>query len=395
MTDSAIVAAQADGVVLVYQAGKVGRLVLKRAKAHLESARAAVLGVVLNDVQSEIAGYTYAHYYTHYYGEEPGTGAAPGRLGRLWQSVTAWRARRTDPLPMSLPHDEETHVAGAGPERRRRRYRDIFLGLGVVALLGAAIVLITAWHLGLIARGERPRSLERRLSDTPSRSDRTPAPASPSSPAAPVQSRDSAAAVAAGGVAPAPSVVSPAPIAPPPTGAEARETPTSDAPRETAGKETAAVAAGPRFAVEFGPFLTGTEAEKTERQLNQAGHQTVRFRQQTGAALYAVLIERVAGAREAEAIVTTLRDQGFPEAAGFGGGDSITVRVGEPMLLRAAVELAEGLRAKGHQVRVAAQSGEAQTFVIRHGNFASRGEAEARAAELGRLGLVNHVVRAK
>jgi polysaccharide biosynthesis transport protein len=42
VTDSAIVAGQADGVILVYQAGKVGRLVLKRAKAHLESARAKV-----------------------------------------------------------------------------------------------------------------------------------------------------------------------------------------------------------------------------------------------------------------------------------------------------------------------------------------------------------------
>ena len=42
------------------------------------------------------------------------------------------------------------------------------------------------------------------------------------------------------------------------------------------------VAQGPRFAVEFGPFLTGTEAERTERQLNQAGHQTVRFRQSNG-----------------------------------------------------------------------------------------------------------------
>ncbi len=396
VTDSAIVAAQTDGVVLVYQAGKVGRLVLKRAKAHLESARAAVWGVVLNDVQSEIAGYTYAHYYTHYYGEEPGTRATPGRLGRLWQSLTARRARKTETLAMDLPYDEETHVAGAGRERRRRRYRDIFLGLSVVALLGAAIAVITAWHLGLIARGERPRSLERRLSETPPRSDRAPATAPPSSPVAPVRPGSSPAAGAAGDVAPAPSVSAPAPIAPPTApGAAARETPTREAPREIAGKETPAVAAGPRFAVEFGPFLTGAEAERTERQLNQAGHQTVRFRQQTGAALYAVLIERVAGAREAEALVTTLRDQGFPEAAGFGGGDSLTVRVGEPMLLRAAVELAESLRAKGHQVRVAAQSGEAQTFVIRHGNFASREEAEARAAELGRLGLVNHVVRAK
>ena len=147
--------------------------------------------------------------------------------------------------------------------------------------------------------------------------------------------------------------------------------------------------------MEFGPFLTAAEAEKTERQLNEAGHQTVRFRQQTGGALYVVLIERVPAAREAQALVATLREQGFPEAAGVSGNDGIAVRVGEPMLLRAAVQLAENLRSKGHQVRVAAQPGQAQTFVIRHGNFASREEAEAKGAEIGRLSLPNRVVRAK
>ncbi|MBI3637140.1 MAG: polysaccharide biosynthesis tyrosine autokinase, partial [Candidatus Rokubacteria bacterium] len=86
VTDSAIVAAQVDGVILVYQAGKVGRLVLRRAKAHLESARATVWGVVLNDVQTEIAGYTYTHYYTHYYGEET-PAAPPGRAQRAWEFV--------------------------------------------------------------------------------------------------------------------------------------------------------------------------------------------------------------------------------------------------------------------------------------------------------------------
>src|SRR4030095_2148163 len=59
-----------DGVVLVYQAGKVGRLVLKRAKVHVENVGGKVWGVVLNDVKTEIAGYAYTQYYTHYYGEE-------------------------------------------------------------------------------------------------------------------------------------------------------------------------------------------------------------------------------------------------------------------------------------------------------------------------------------
>ena len=93
--------------------------------------------------------------------------------------------------------------------------------------------------------------------------------------------------------------------------------------------------------------------------------------------------------------MATLREQGFPEAVSVNGSDGLSVRVGEPMLLRAAVQLAENLRAKGHQVRVAAQPGQGQTMVIRHGNFATREEAETKAAELERLGLPNRVVRAK
>src|SRR5207302_1872635 len=89
VTDSAIVAGQADGVILVYQAGKVGRLVLKRAKVHLESARARVWGVVLNDVQAEISGYAnYQPYYTHYYGEEGTPGAPPEPRGWAQRALT-------------------------------------------------------------------------------------------------------------------------------------------------------------------------------------------------------------------------------------------------------------------------------------------------------------------
>jgi len=104
VTDSAIVAAQADGVLLVYQAGKVGRLVLKRAKAHLESTRAKVWGVVLNDVQTEVSGYTYTHYYTHYYGEETPSPRDGGALHRAWDAVRSRLGRRPSgaaPIPVT------------------------------------------------------------------------------------------------------------------------------------------------------------------------------------------------------------------------------------------------------------------------------------------------------
>ncbi|HMH52738.1 MAG TPA: polysaccharide biosynthesis tyrosine autokinase [Candidatus Acidoferrum sp.] len=400
VTDSAIVAGQADGVVLVYQAGKVGRLVLKRAKAHLETARASVLGVVLNDVQSEIAGYTYAHYYTHYYGEEPGT-RPPGRFARLWgrlrgRTAAASMVRKETPAE---PPVEAVVLDDFGQPRRSRlgKYTDVIGGVLVVLLLLAVIFGITARHLGWFSPEGRPRAPQGRAAETGRDAEKAPGSApTTSSPATSSLATPPAATSPVATPPAATSPVAPKQDAPSAPVAAARESAAREAPSQgTAGKEPVAVSQGSRFAVEFGPFLTAAEAERTERQLNEAGHQTVRFRQQAGSALYVVLIERVPDSREAQTLVATLREQGFPDGLGVSGSDGLAVRVGEPMLLRAAVQLAESLRTKGHQVRVAAQPGQAQTFVIRHGNFASREEAEGKAAELARLSLPNRVVRAK
>jgi len=107
-----------------------------------------------------------------------------------------------------------------------------------------------------------------------------------------------------------------------------------------------------------------------------------------------VLIERLPAGRDAEALVGALREQGFAEAA-VARPDPPAVRLGEPTALRGAVELAERARALGYAVRVSAQPGEAVAYVIRHGNFASRLEAEAKAAELGRLGLSHQVIQVR
>jgi hypothetical protein len=119
------------------------------------------------------------------------------------------------------------------------------------------------------------------------------------------------------------------------------------------------------------------------------------LRQQTGAGLYAVLIEKIPAARDAQALVASLRQQGFAEAFVVGEREPLSVQVGLPLPLRGAVQTAEKLRASGHQVRVAAQPGEAVVFALRHGNFATSGEAEAKGQELMRLGLGNQVVRVK
>jgi succinoglycan biosynthesis transport protein ExoP len=420
VTDSAIVAAQADGVVLVYQAGKVGRLVLKRAKAHLESARARVWGVVLNDVQTEIAGYAYTHYYTHYYGEEAPEAEGPGRLGRLWAAVrarlAAVRRARPGPPAAATPARPVRPAPAARPSPPRRRR----LGLAVLVLILvlAAVLAAAVWSAGWLSVNVRsllgPHS---RLLSPPALSGVSnpavapPVDAAPREPPPAVAVAPSGPGAGAGESAPgeagAPPSAAAASGAPRREGAREPGAPDERAPAQerVASVEPATPAGGAtgrprvepvqRFAVEFGPFATAAEAERVERALSEAGHPTVRFRRRSGGNLFAVVVERLPARRDAEQLAAALAEQGLGEAAVVGSDDAPAVRVGEPLPLRAAVQLAEQLRARGHLVRLAAQPGEAAAFIVRHGNFDSRREAEERAADLARLGFPNHVVRVR
>lgn len=70
-TDAAIWASKADGVVIVYQVGKIARGALKRAKAQIDNVKARVIGVVLNGLKAEISpDYEYHDKYYYYYGSE-------------------------------------------------------------------------------------------------------------------------------------------------------------------------------------------------------------------------------------------------------------------------------------------------------------------------------------
>lgn len=78
VTDAAILAEHADGVILVYEVGKVGRDVLKRAKAHLDNVGAEVWGIVMNDVKAEaettLRDTDYYYYHYRYEKQEPRRG---------------------------------------------------------------------------------------------------------------------------------------------------------------------------------------------------------------------------------------------------------------------------------------------------------------------------------
>jgi cell division ATPase FtsA len=132
--------------------------------------------------------------------------------------------------------------------------------------------------------------------------------------------------------------------------------------------------------------VSASDAEQVERRLIVAGYSTVRSRQTSDATAYAVLIERVPTVHDAHVVAATLGERGLGDAAVI-STDPVVVRVGGPLPLRGAVELAERVRAAGYQVRIAAQAGGAPVLIVRHGAFASREEAEARRRELGQLDL--------
>lgn len=376
VTDSAIVSAQADGVILVYQAGKVGRLVLKRAKVHVENVGGKVWGVVLNDVKTEIAGYAYTHYYTHYYGEETAVDSPRERLERIGGFFRVL-LRRDGRKEARAERPAAAPLAPAPPHHTTRR--SFWLAL-LVVLAGALAATAVAWRAGWIdvdprsfRRDLTPRELLRPKLEAPAPRPVVPAPTPPREAAAPPP-------------APVRPAEPPAPAVPPRAAVPSPAAKAADKPPAPAGA---------RFALELGPFVTQGDVERVERRLAQAGYQTVRVRQETGAAVYAVLVEKVPTARAAQALVQSLREEGFGGAVVLGGNEPLSVRVGAPLPLRGAVQTAERLRAAGHQVRVSAQPGEATMFVVRHGNFATSEDAEAKGRELTRLGLAHQVVKVK
>jgi len=532
VTDSAIVAGKADGVLLVYQAGKVGRLVLKRAKTHLESARAQVWGVVLNDLQTEVSGYTYTHYYTHYYGEEtpgepprnsgvvqrtldrarswftrgradaavaqtdsstglgvatlapPGEVAAPETTGRgrsrtvlltvvavlsavgALAGVVMWRSggldamsprdlvrqRVTPTSPSSVPPRQGTPPSApasrpgtpsfppqaTGPAAPNQLLPDVPPTRSLPMSPGLATPFdapssgpLPTTSIGT-TQGPPPSAVAPAPTATPTRRAPTltptpPVPVRPMPAAPPATTPSPAADVVAGAVRPAPNVVAgvvrtvpsaavrpapataltlatpaPTPVTPEPDavggivrGASPAKPAAVAATTTPAASPARATPVRPHFAIEFGPFVSTAEAQRVERSLGEAGYSSVRTRKPAGSAIYAVLIDRVLTTREAKTLAAALRAQGLGDAV-IVSRDPVVLRVGAPLVLRGAVELAGRLRAAGHRVRIAAQPGEASALFIRHGAYASREAAEAKRRELGQLDLpANQVVQVR
>jgi cell division protein FtsN len=188
----------------------------------------------------------------------------------------------------------------------------------------------------------------------------------------------------------------PAPVAstPPPAAVVKSPPPErADEPREAAAAP--ATPAPVRYALALGTYSLSEDAERVEAKLNQAGFSTVRFRLQTPAKLFAVQVSSLKDPEEGQATVERLQKEGHPPSVLLVGRADVTVRVGPPTPLRTAVQLAEKLRAAGYDARVATESTRAGQVSLRHGNFASRAEAEAVSREVSRLGVPNEVIQVR
>ncbi len=69
-TDATVWSSKVDGVVMIYQVGRVARGALMRAKSQLDNVKAQMLGIVLNGLKIEISpDFTYQDKYNYYYGD--------------------------------------------------------------------------------------------------------------------------------------------------------------------------------------------------------------------------------------------------------------------------------------------------------------------------------------
>jgi hypothetical protein len=285
------------------------------------------------------------------------------------------------------------------------KYRHVWPGVLLLAALALLLVGLLRWGDHFLSPG--PTGGIHRLLQLWAASRPAEESIAPPAAAAPSSAMDAPANPPA---AAAPSVIVPVtpepsgPAAPPPvatTPVAPVPAPVVKTPPPERAEESREIAAAPttpppvRYALALGTFPLSEDAERVEAKLNQAGFSTVRFRLQTPAKLFAVQVSSLKDPEEGQATVERLQKEGHPPSVLLVGRTGVTVRVGPPLPLRTAVQLAEKLRAGGYDARVATEPTRAGQVSLRHGNFASRPEAEAASREVARLGVPNEVIQVR
>jgi capsular exopolysaccharide synthesis family protein len=88
VTDAVLLSQKIEGVIILYEVGKIARGVLKRTKSHLDTVKANVLGIILNNVRPEYGPEYYNYHYQYYYEE-----GKPPRRATEWEKVKGYFSR--------------------------------------------------------------------------------------------------------------------------------------------------------------------------------------------------------------------------------------------------------------------------------------------------------------
>ena len=134
-TDAAIWGTRADGVIIVYQVGKVARGALKRAKAQIDNVKAKIIGVVLNGLKAEISpDFEYHDKYYYYYGSE-----RKKKLS-LGERILSW----PEQLKQYIKEFPENLKSFLKDKEKRKLSENFKSGFIKIVLLFLAIVMLIA-----------------------------------------------------------------------------------------------------------------------------------------------------------------------------------------------------------------------------------------------------------
>ena len=95
VTDSCILSSKMDGVLLVYEVGKVSRGALRRAKMQVENAKGKPIGVVLNSMRASDMkfGSPFYYYYQKYYGEDTKKKEEDTLMDKIKGNIKFWEKK--------------------------------------------------------------------------------------------------------------------------------------------------------------------------------------------------------------------------------------------------------------------------------------------------------------
>lgn len=282
------------------------------------------------------------------------------------------------PAPAADADEEETQgTSERAPSRRRILLLSLLLV--VIALFGVRNFL--GPYVGKKAEAPLPAP-----SVTPP-ADQAPRP-SPAPPAPVIPEPVTQAPGSGQGVAPSPTLTSPQEKKA--EGEPSKEQGAKE--REAVERPVVKATPGGRFSVQVGAMAQEANAQGLSQKLEKLGYGVTIRKGRTSATQHVVLVAASGERSEADALVERLKAEGVSAVVGESDG-GYRVEAGRSAVLDEAIDIARELQKKGFTPKIASETAGATLYLVRVGQFASRGEASKRAKELRAKGFPALIVK--